>query len=52
MLFPELGKLYGNATRLKEYPVTGDGVRLGVGVFDDVIDGVTEGVLLGVLLGV
>jgi hypothetical protein len=30
--FPEVGKLYGKATKLNEYPVTGVGVDDGVGV--------------------
>ena len=55
---PETGKLYGNATKLNPYPVTGVGVTVGVGVFVGVsvglkvIVGVTVGVGVSVIVGV
>ena len=52
IVFPEVGKLYGNATKLKEYPVTGSGVTDGVGVFVGVFVGVDVIVGVGVFVGV
>jgi hypothetical protein len=50
MVLPELGKLYGKATKLNAYPVTGIGDVVGVGVLVGVIVGVGVGVADGIRL--